>query len=82
MTERDIKKALLRKFYKNDVWGKHHLREDTLAKGFPPHFRHHVMEIAEELRKNGFLIKFPTSHGTQWYANIEKIREIEEIINV
>lgn len=77
-----IEKDLLRKFYKNRVWGRHHFREDTLAKGFPSHIRHKVKEVAENLRKRGLLIKFPTAHGIQWYANREKLREIEEIINV
>ena len=80
MDEKEIAQDLLRKFYKHGVWGKHHWREDTLPKGFPSHVRHIVLRVAEDLRRKGFLIKFPTSHGVQWYMNIEKLREIEEII--
>ncbi len=78
--EIDVAKALMRKFYRNNIWGKHHWREDTLPKGFPSHLRGLVMEVAEELRRMNFLARRPSSHGYQWYANIEKIREIEEFI--
>ena len=78
--DHDVAKALLRKFYRHNVWGKHHLREDTLPKGFPAHVRGKVMDVAEELRRMGWLVKRPSSHGYQWYANIERIREIEEFI--
>ncbi len=80
MEDKEIEQDLLRNFYRHKVWGKHHFREDTIVKGFPSHLRKNVIRAAEELRKRGFLIKFPTSHGTQWYANIEKLKEIEEII--
>ena len=75
-----IEKKLLRKFYMHNVWGKHHFREDTLLKGFPSHLRYRVKIAAEELRRSGYLIKFPTGHGMQWYANIKKLKEIEEIV--
>jgi len=80
MKDEEIIKDLLRNFYRHKAWGKHHFREDTIVKGFPSHLRKNVIRAAEELRKRGFLIRFPTNHGVQWYANIEKLKEIEEII--
>jgi hypothetical protein len=88
-TERDIRKALLRKFYRSGIydissrgkWGKAHLREDSLKKGFKGHEKGLVMDIAEDFRKMEILIKKPSSHGDQWYANIKKLEEIERIIN-
>ncbi len=78
--DRDIAKALMRKFFRNNIWGKHHWREDTLPKGFKPHLRGKVMDVAEELRRMGWLVKHPTGHGDQWNANINMLREIEEFI--
>lgn len=80
--EQEIKivKDLLRKFYRHGVWGRHHWRENTVPKGFPAHLKKKVMDIAEELRKEGFLIKRPSAHGAQWYANIERLEEIKELI--
>ncbi len=80
MEDKDIIKDLLRKFHRHGIWGKHHWREENIVKGFPSHVRNRVMNVAEDLRRKGLLIKRPSSHGYQWYANIEKIKEIEEII--
>lgn len=80
MLDDEIRRHLLKKFYRHNVWGRHHFREDTLAKGFPSHLRNRVMLIAEDLRREDFLVKFPTNHGMQWYANIQKLKEIEEIL--
>lgn len=78
MDEIEIK--LLKKFHRHRIWGTHHIREDTLLKEFPSHLKYRVKMAVEELRNKGFLIKFPTGHGMQWYANIEKFKEIEEIV--
>ncbi|MBU3905209.1 MAG: hypothetical protein KJ906_03610 [Nanoarchaeota archaeon] len=77
----EIEKKLLRKFYRHKVWRTHHWREDTLIKGFPSHLRYRVKLAAEELRRKGYLIRFPTGHGIQWYANIEKLKEIETLMS-
>ncbi len=78
--ERELAKDVMRKFYRNNIWGKHHWSEDTLPKGFPPHLRGKVMDVADDLRRMRFLVKRPSHHGYQWYANLEMLREIEEFI--
>lgn len=78
--DKEIMQDLLRKFYRHNAWGRHHFREDTIVKGFSSHLRKNVIRVAEDLRRRGFMRKFPTNHGIQWYANIEKLKEIEEII--
>lgn len=80
MDDAEIARDLLRKFIKNGIFGAYHIREDTVAKGFPSHARGHVMRVAEELRRSGWLVKFPTGHGTQWYLNTNFLREVEEFI--
>ena len=76
--ELDVAKALMRSFERHGVWGTHHWREDTLPKGFPKHLRGLVLEVAEKLRRAGFLVKFPTNHGVQWHANFGKREQILE----
>jgi len=80
MDDNEVEIKLLKKFYKHNIWGKHHIREDTLLKGFKGHLKHRVKIIADNLRKRGILIKYPTNHGMQWYADRNKIKEIEEIL--
>lgn len=78
--EKEIERILLKKLYTMGCWGTRHTSERNLPKGFPPHLRKRVLEIAEELRKKGFLAKFPTQHDYQWYLNWKFKKEIEEII--
>ncbi|MBI5228506.1 hypothetical protein HY991_00230 [Candidatus Micrarchaeota archaeon] len=75
-----ITKHLLWKLYKLGAWGKRHVSESNLPKGFPQHLRHLVKEAAEDLSKKGFLVKHPTHHETQWYLSWSKKKEIEEVI--
>lgn len=78
--DKEIERILLKKLYTLGCWGTRHTSESNLPKGFPSHLRKRVIEIAEELRKKGFLIKFPTHHDNQWYLNWNFKKEIEEKI--
>ncbi len=78
--DKEIERILLKKLYTMGCWGTRHTSEGNLPKGFPPHLRKRVLEIAEELRKKGSLVKFPTHHDYQWYMNWKFKKEIEEII--
>lgn len=73
--------SLLKKLYKMNCWGKHHVCESNLQKGFPKHLRGRVLYVAEELRKQGLLVKRPSHHEYQWYLNFDKKEIIESIIN-
>lgn len=78
--DNEIERILLKKLYTMGCWGTRHTSERNLPKGFPSHARKRVLEIAEELRKKGFLVKFPTHHDYQWYMNWKFKKEIEEKI--
>ncbi len=79
--EYKIRKILLTKLFNLGCWGKGHVCERNLAKGFPKHLRGYVLEIAKQLRKDGYLILHPSGHDRQWYLNREKRIEIEQIIS-
>ncbi|MBS3053071.1 MAG: hypothetical protein J4469_01075 [Candidatus Aenigmarchaeota archaeon] len=78
--DRDIERILLKKLHTLGCWGTRHVSESNLPKGFPSHVKKRVMDIAEDLRKKGILIKRPSSHDYQWYLNWDSKREIEERI--
>jgi len=78
--DKEVERILLKKLYVMGCWDTRHTSERNLPKGFPPHLRKRVLEIAEELRKRGFLIKRPSSHDYQWYLNWNLKKEIEEKI--
>ena len=78
--DKDVRRHLLRKMHKMGCWGKHHISESNLPKGFPTHLHKKVIEIAYDLKKQGILVSFPTNHDRQWFLNPQKRQEIEEII--
>lgn len=75
-----IRRVLLRKLYNLGCWGKGHVCEGNLAKGFPPDLRGFVVDVAYELRKQGLLAMRPSGHDRQWHLNAANRQEIEEII--
>ncbi len=77
----EIRKVLLKKLYHLGAWGKGHVSESNLPKGFPPHFRGLVLDAAYELRKQEILVMRPSGHDRQWYLNFSKLQEIEQIIS-
>lgn len=81
MDDREIETALLKKFVKKNIWGKYHIREDTMLKGFPGHLGHKIKIAAENLRKRGYLVKYPTNHGMQWHLNRNMIKEINDLLS-
>ncbi len=80
-SEKDIARALLKKLFLMGCWGKRHVCESNLPKGFPSHLKGRVKAVAEELRKRGLLVKRPSHHEHQWYLNFEKKNEIEELMH-
>ena len=78
--EREVGWALLKKLYDMGCWGKHHVCESNLPKGFPSDVRGRVKDAAEKLRKEKLLVRRPSSHDYQWYLNFEMREEIERRI--
>jgi hypothetical protein len=76
----ELKTQLLWKLYKLNAWGKRHVSESNLPKGFPSHLRNLVKDAAEELKRKGFLAVHATHHEAQWYLNWGRKEEIEELI--
>ncbi len=73
-----LRKALLKKLYKKRIIGGKHTSIDNLPKGFPRNLHKEVLIVANELVKEGFLLKKPTGYGLHVSLNprmIEKIRE-------
>jgi len=82
--EEDIKRFILRKLVRRRIWMHKHTSIHNLQKGLPDHLRtrKEVRKIIEELLKNGFLLSKPTNYGLEVSLNIEKKKEIEELIKI
>ncbi len=77
---KEIRPVLLRKLFNLGCWGKGHVSEHNLPKGFPPQLRGLVIDVAYELRRQEFMVMRPSGHDRQWFLNFAKRKEIEEII--
>ncbi len=82
--EEDIKRFILRKLVRHRMWAHKHTSIHNLPKGLPDSLRSkkEVRKIIDELLKKGFLLSKPTNYGLEVSLNINKKKEIEEIIGV
>ncbi len=78
--EDKIKATILYHLRRKKVIGGVHTPFDTLKRGFPSHLGKDVKKIAEELIKQGYILKKITNYGLHVFLNKDKIKEIEEFI--
>lgn len=71
---------ILYKLMRLGKWEHAHTSIDNLIKGFPKHKRGDVRKLISKLIKRGFLHAKPTAYGRQVSLNIQRKKEIEEII--
>lgn len=75
-----IAKAIVRKLYSADCWGKGHMLVDRFKHGLPGHFRGDVDSVVDDLvRKDVILVYGRTKHGLAVYLNIKKKAEINQL---
>lgn len=77
-----IKKFIIRKLYRQKTWMHKHTSIHNLPKGLPNELRSRkeVKKAIEELLKERMLLSKPTHYGLEVSLNIEKKKEIEELI--
>lgn len=71
---------ILYKLMRLGKWEHAHTSIDNLIKGFPKHERGDVRKLIPKLIKRGFLHVKPTAYGREVSLNIEKKKQIEELI--
>ncbi|MCK4319145.1 hypothetical protein KAW38_01075 [Candidatus Micrarchaeota archaeon] len=80
ITESDVVPWILSKFARHGWWGAKHTSFDNIPKGAPLHLRGIIKGAAEQLIKDGLLVKKPTSYGLETSLNFERKDEIFGII--
>jgi hypothetical protein len=79
MEDNEIKTIILRKMLMHYWIGGRHTSIDNIPKGFPPHERKRVADIAKELIKEGFILHHSTNYGIQVSLNPRKINEAKKL---
>lgn len=81
----DIKAAILFKLFNLAKWGGSHTAFENLKKGFKPRELgrkglKRIEDCAEDLIREGLILRKPTSYGLQVSLNPRKHQEIHRII--
>ena len=71
---------ILYKLVRMGKWEHAHTSIDNLIKGFPKHKRGDVRKLIPKLIQRGFLHVKPTAYGREVSLNIERKKEIEELV--
>jgi len=76
-----IKKNILKKLYSHKAFAKGHLLYERIASGIPPHLKGFTQNVLADLIKEKIVLLYgKTKYGDAYQLNIEKLKEIEEII--
>lgn len=75
-----IVKAIIRKLYSANCWGKGHMLIDRFKSGLPGHFKGDVNTVVEDLLKKEIIVVYGrTKHRLAVHLNIQKKKEIDEL---
>ena len=78
----NIKAIIVRKLYAKRAFSKGHILLERLQHGIPPHYRGFVKEIIGVLIKEKIIVYYGrTKYGDAYQLNIEKLKDIKEILN-
>ncbi len=72
----DVSKAILRKLFYDNRIGKKHISLENLKTGFPSHLKGDVDKKLKKLVKENLILHHPTSYGTQYALNPQRLQEI------
>lgn len=76
-----IEKTILKKLYSSKAFRKGHLLLETLQSGIPSHLIGFVRFVLGDLVREGLVVYYgKTKYGLAYQLNINKLKEIEEII--
>jgi len=76
-----IKKNIVKKLYAHHAFVKGHLLYERLMSGIPAHLKGFVGDVLLDLMKEELVVLYgKTKYGDAYQLNIDKLREIEEII--
>jgi hypothetical protein len=78
-----IKITIIRKLYSKQAFKKGHLLFEGLQSGIEPHLKGFVKDVLINLIKQDLIIHYgKTEYGDAYQLNINKLKEIEEIIGI
>ena len=81
MDELAIQRHILRRLYVKKAFVRSHLLGERLLRGLPSHLRGAAKRVLAQLVREEFILRYgPTEHGVAYQLNIERLDEIERLI--
>ena len=80
VSDEELKATVLHRLARKRKWGESHTAFESILKGVPPHLKGKIKDAAEELIKQGFIIKKPTGYGLQISLNTKMASDIKWLI--
>ena len=77
--DHELRVAVLRKMLRHRWIGGKHTDIDNIPKGFPPHVRNGIVEVTQDLIREGFIVRKPTNYGEHVFLNPGKVHEAKKI---
>ena len=76
-----IKRNIIKKLYAHKAFSKGHLLYEGFLSGIPSHLEGFVKDVLDGLIKEELVVYYgKTKHGDAYQLNIERLKEIEEIV--
>lgn len=75
-----IKRTILERMVSKRIWGGKHIDYERIASGFPSHLKKTVLSVADELIRDGLIVKKPTGYGLQVFLHIHMKDKIQEYL--
>lgn len=77
----DVSKAILRKLFYDNRIGAKHISLENLKTGFPSHIKGDVDKKLKKLVKENLILYHPTSYGSQYALNPQRLQEVIGMLN-
>lgn len=79
-SDNEIRVLIIKKLVRHNYWGNGHISGDDLVKGQDRRYKDKILEIADNLVREGILIRFPHSKEKHYHLNQQYRKEIYRII--
>lgn len=79
-SDNEIRVWIIKKLVRHNYWGKGHISGDDLVKGQDRRYKDKILEIADNLVREGILVRFPHGKEKHYHLNQQYRKEIYRII--
>ena len=76
----ELELTILERLYRRGKIGASHTSIESVVRGLPKHMKGDAKKAVKQLTKDGWIVQHPTSYGMQIALNLQRIREVRQLI--